>query len=74
MRPKDDIKIEFHPDHIVLPLKTRFSRPQKIPYSDINSVVERGKKKLKFLIIGTKKRAFIYKQAHFLEPVNCEQF
>ncbi len=74
MRPKSDLKIEFHPDHIVLPFGSRFSKPKKIPYSDINSVVERGKKKLKYLIIGTKKRAFAYNQANFLEPVNCEKF
>lgn len=74
MRPKHDLKIEFHPGHIALPSKTRSSRVFKVPYRDINSVVGRGNKKRKYLIIGTKKRAFIYNLAHFKEPVTCDHF
>ena len=74
LKPKSGLKIEFHPDHLVLPAKVRLSKSAEISYSDIYSIVERKNRKHRFIHIDTRKKPVIYNLTEFTEPTTYESF
>lgn len=72
--PRTEPAIEFYPDRLLLPTNMRFSRPIEVEYSDIYSVVMRGKKLQGQLLIDIRKKIFTYYFKDFVSLTSIEQF